>query len=204
MDAEAPPIVYIVDDDRRVRQALSGLVSSMGLRVATFESAQAFLSANRSDSPSCLVLDLKLGKVSGLDVQRQLAGCPAPPIIFISGHGDIPSSVRAMKAGAIEFLTKPVSDFHLRRAIEAGIEKDRAARRKREEMADLQRRYDALTPREREIFPLVASGLLNKQTAAELGTAEITIRVHRGQIMRKMAAQSLSELVRMAERLGLL
>ena len=203
MKAETP-IVYVVDDDRRVREALSSLVSSMGLQVATFESAQSFLATTRPDSPGCLILDLRLGKVSGLDVQRQLEEGSSLPIIFITGHGDIPSSVRAMKAGAIEFLTKPFSDVELCQAIEAGIAKDRAARHERAELADLRRRYETLTPREQQVLPYVASGLLNKQTAGELGIAEITIRVHRGQIMRKMSAQSLSELVRMAEKLGLL
>jgi FixJ family two-component response regulator len=197
------PIVYVVDDDKRVREALTSLVSSMGLDVAAFESAHSFLAAKRPDSPSCLILDLRLGKVSGLDVQRQLAEGSTLPVIFISGHGDVPSSVRAMKAGAIEFLTKPFSDVELRQAIEAGIAKDRTARQERTEIEELRRRYETLSPREREVFPYVASGLLNKQTAGELGTAEITIRVHRRQIMSKMAAHSLSELVRMAEKLGL-
>lgn len=198
------PIVYVVDDDRRVLKALSELISSLGFGVATFVSAPKFLAAEKPDVSSCLVLDLKLGTTSGLELQEQLADGPAPPIIFITGHGDIPSSVRAMKAGAIEFLTKPFKDVDLLRAIEAGIAKDEAARQTRKEIAELQRRFETLSPREREVLPLVASGLLNKQAADRLGVAEITIRVHRGQIMRKMAAQSLSDLVRMAERLGLL
>jgi FixJ family two-component response regulator len=196
------PIVFIVDDDHRVREALSSLIASVGLRVEAYGSASEFLEADKPDSPACLILDLQLPDTSGLEVQRELAAGEGPPIIFISGHGDIPSSVRAMKAGAIEFLPKPFGEQDLLQAIDMAISADREARQKRSEVAELQRRYCLLTPREREVLPFVVSGLANKQTAAELGTSEITIGVHRGQIMRKMAARSLAELVRMADRLG--
>ncbi|HEX4228518.1 MAG TPA: response regulator [Bryobacteraceae bacterium] len=199
-----PPIVYVVDDDHRMRQALANLVSSLGLRVATFDSATAFLETEKTDAPSCLVLDLRLGSTSGLEVQKQLATGISPPIIFVTGHGDIPSSVRAMKAGAIDFLTKPFSDAELLQAIELGIAKDCKARVERRELTDLRRRYKLLTPRERQVLPYVTTGLLNKQTAHQLGTAEITVRVHRREIMRKMQAQSLAELVRMSCTLDLL
>lgn len=192
------PVVYVVDDDARIRQALTNLISSMGMRVATFAGAAAFLSAEKIDAPSCLVLDLRLGLTSGFEVQKQLAGEISLPVIFITGHGDIPSSVRAMKAGAIEFLTKPFSDADLCNAIEAGLAKDRETRNQRRELAELRRRYGQLTPREREVLRYVTAGHLNKETAFELGTAEITIRVHRREIMRKMCASSLAELVRMA------
>jgi FixJ family two-component response regulator len=198
------PIVYVVDDDPRVRNALSNLILSMGLQVGTFATAAEFLESEKMDCPGCLVLDLQMPGTDGLQLQQALAGSDAPPIVFITGHGDIPSSVRAIKAGAIEFLTKPFSDQELLQAVENAIALDRVARQKRSALAQLRDRYTALTPREREVLPLVASGLLNKQTAAELGTSEITIRVHRGQIMRKMGAHSLSELVRMAEKLGVL
>lgn len=198
------PIVYIVDDDRRMLRGLANLVSSLGLRVATFDSATAFLDAHKVDAPSCLVLDLKLGSTSGLEVQKQLAAGISVPIIFITGHGDISSSVHAMKAGAIDFLTKPFSDQDLLRAIEIGIAKDSKVRATRRDLADLKCRYDLLTPREREVLLFITAGLLNKQTAHRLGTAEITIRVHRAKIMRKMKAQSLAELVRMSSTLGLL
>lgn len=196
------PIVFVVDDDFRVRESLCSLVSSMGLRVSVFGSAAAFLEAEKPDSPACLILDLQLPGKSGLELQQQLANGEAPPIVFISGHGDVPSSVRAMKAGAIEFLSKPFSEQALKQAIDNAISIDRAARQKRTELAELQRHYSLLTPREREVLPYVVAGNANKVTAAELGTSEITIGVHRGQIMRKMEAQSLAELVRMADKLG--
>jgi FixJ family two-component response regulator len=196
------PIVFVVDDDARVRDALSSLVASVGLRVATFGSATAFLASERPDAPACLVLDLQLPDNSGLELQRELATTDAPPIVFISGHGDIPSSVRAMKLGAIEFLPKPFGEEELLRAIDAAIARDRTARLKRSEFAELQARYNRLTPRERQVLPFVVAGFANKQTAGDLGTSEITIGVHRGQIMRKMAARSLAELVRMADTLG--
>jgi FixJ family two-component response regulator len=197
------PVVFVVDDDYRVREALSSLISSTGLGVAAFGSAAEFLESEKPDSPACLVLDLELPDTSGLELQRELAAGIAPPIVFISGHGDVPSSVRAMKAGAIEFLSKPFGDEELLRAIDAAISLDRSARQRRSELAELQKHYALLTPREREVLPHVTAGLANKQTAAELGTSEITIGVHRGQIMRKMGARSLAELVRMADKLGI-
>jgi FixJ family two-component response regulator len=197
------PIVYVLDDDYRVREALTGLLSSVGFRVEVFASAAEYLKFKKPDSPACLILDLQLPGMSGLDLQREIAGSDAPAIVFVTGHGDVPSSVRAMKAGAVEFLLKPFDDQELLRAIEAAIAQDREARLKRTEMAELQRRYALLTPREREVLPFVVAGLLNKQTAAELGNSEITIQVHRGQIMRKMAASSLADLVKMAGKLGI-
>jgi FixJ family two-component response regulator len=197
------PLVLVVDDDQRVREALSSLISSAGLQVVVFGSAAEFLEFERPEVPGCLVLDLQLPGASGLELQQQLLAGDTPPIVFISGHGDIPSSVRAMKAGAIEFLPKPFDDQELLRAIHAAIDQDRIARGKRSELAELQRRYNLLTPREREVLPFVVAGFANKQTGADLGTSEITIGVHRGQIMRKMAAKSLAELVRMADKLGI-
>ena len=197
------PVVFVVDDDHRVREALSSLISSAGLQVEVFGSAAEFLESEKPDAPACLVLDLQLPGTSGLELQQQLLDGDAAPIVFISGHGDIPSSVRAIKAGAIEFLSKPFDDQDLLRAIHAAIEQDRIARQKRSELAVLQGRYNLLTPREREVLPFVVAGFANKQTGADLGTSEITIGVHRGNIMRKMAAKSLAELVRMADKLGI-
>jgi FixJ family two-component response regulator len=197
------PVVFVVDDDHRVREALSSLISSVGLRVSVFGSAAEFLESEKPDAPACLVLDLQLPDASGLELQQQLAAGDAPPIVFITGHGDIPSSVRAMKAGAIEFLSKPFDAQELLQAIEAAIDRDRIARQERSQLAELQRRHNLLTPREREVLPFVVAGFANKQTGADLGTSEITIGVHRGQIMRKMGAKSLAELVRMADRLGI-
>jgi len=196
------PIVFVVDDDRSIREAVSSLLHSAGLHVRTFASAAEFLKAKAPDSPTCLVLDLKLPDISGLDLQRKLAEADGPPIIFISGHGDIPTSVRAMKAGAIEFLPKPFSDLELLAAIDTAITQDRKARRKRAEGAELRKCYTRLSPREREVLPLIVAGLTNKHTAAKLGIAEFTVQVHRAQIMRKMAAPSLPDLVRMAGKLG--
>jgi len=195
------PIVFVVDDDYRVREALSSLISSMGLRVAVFGSAAEFMESDKPDAPACLILDLQLPGASGLELQRQLATEDAPPIVFITGHGDIASSVRAMKAGAVEFLSKPFGEQELLDAIGDAIARDRVARRRRSELAELQRRYNLLTPREREVLPFVVAGFANKVTAGDLGTSEITIGVHRGQIMRKMSARSLAELVRMADKL---
>jgi FixJ family two-component response regulator len=196
------PIVFIVDDDSRVRDALSSLLASAGLDVEVFGSAAAFLEADKPDAPACLVLDLELPDINGLELQKELAEREAPPIVFLTGHGDVPSSVKAMKAGAVEFLSKPVGDEELLRAINEGLALDRTLRVKRSEHAELQKRYERLTPREREVLPYVVAGFANKVTASELGTSEITIGVHRGQIMRKMGARSLAELVRFADRLG--
>jgi FixJ family two-component response regulator len=200
---EDQPIIYVLDDDHRVRAALSSLLSSLGLRVEAFASAGEYLQFVKPDVPGCLILDLELPGMNGLELQQELAGGDSPPIVFVTGHGDVPSSVRAMKAGAIEFLLKPFDTQELLRSIDVAILQDRDARVKRAELAELRRRYALLTPREREVLPLVVAGLLNKQTAAELGTSEITIQVHRGQIMRKMAATSLAELVKLAGKLGI-
>ena len=200
---EDQPIIYVLDDDHRVRAALSSLLSSLGLRVEAFASAGEYLQFVKPDVPGCLILDLELPGMNGLELQQELAGGDSPPIVFVTGHGDVPSSVHAMKAGAIEFLLKPFDTQELLRSIDVAILQDRDARVKRAELAELRRRYALLTPREREVLPLVVAGLLNKQTAAELGTSEITIQVHRGQIMRKMAAPSLAELVKMAGKLGI-
>jgi FixJ family two-component response regulator len=196
------PIVFVVDDDHRIREALSSLISSVGLQVAVFSSAAEFLESEKPDAPACLILDLQLPGTSGLELQQQLITGEALPIIFITGHGDIPSSVRAMKAGAVEFLSKPFDEPDLLRAIDAAIARDRTARQQRSELAELRRHYHLLTAREREVLPFVVAGFANKVTAADLGVSEITIGVHRGQIMRKMEAGSLAELVRMADRLG--
>jgi FixJ family two-component response regulator len=197
------PIIYVLDDDRRVREALSSLLLSVGLRVETFGSAAEYLEFEKLDAPSCLILDLELPGMNGLELQQEIAGDDSPPIVFVTGHGDVPSSVRAMKAGAIEFLLKPFDHLELLKVVDAAIAQDRDARLRQAEMAELRKRYALLTPREREVLPFVVAGLLNKQTAAELGTSEITIQVHRGQIMRKMAASSLAELVKMAGKLGI-
>jgi FixJ family two-component response regulator len=202
--SEPAPIVFVVDDEPSVRRAIKRLIESEGLQVELFGSAQEFLQGRRPDAPSCLVLDIKLPGISGLDFQRQLADCGIRiPIIFITGHGDIPMTVRAMKAGAVEFLTKPFRDQNLLDAIQVALERDRTRRHDESEIAVLKERFDSLTPREREILPLVVSGRPNKQIAAELGTSEITVKVHRGSIMRKMQAEYLADLVRMAGRLGL-
>ncbi|MBN9659806.1 MAG: response regulator transcription factor [Acidobacteria bacterium] len=195
------PIVFVVDDDLSVREALCSLLESVGLRVAAFGSAQEFLSAEKPDAPACLILDLNLPGTNGLELQKELAAQAAPPIVFITGHGDIPSTVQAMKAGAIEFLSKPFREQDLLQAIEAALALDRIARTERSELEQLQKQYNLLTPREREVLPFVVAGFANKQTAGDLGTSEVTIGVHRGQIMRKMGARSLAELVRMADRL---
>jgi FixJ family two-component response regulator len=195
-------VVYVVDDDVAVREALDSLIRSAGLRVETFASARAFLQYKRPPKPACLVLDVRLPDQSGLQVQRELAaqGCPLP-IIFITGHGDIPMSVRAMKAGAYEFLTKPFRDQELLDAIHAAIDRDRANLKQQAELAEVRERYRQLTRREREVMELVVQGWLNKQIAAQLGTTEITVKIQRGRAMKKMQAASLPELVRISEML---
>src|SRR5438445_12831759 len=201
---EPTPIVFVVDDDPSVRRAIKRLVGSVRLEVELFGSAQEFLRSKRPDAPSCLVLDIRLPGISGLDFQRELAqGNIHIPVIFIPAHGHIPMTVRAMKAGAVEFLTKPFRDQDLLDAIQLALERDRARRQQEAEIAVLRERFESLTPREREVLPLVVSGLLNKQIAAEIGTSETTVKVHRGQLMRKMGADSLADLVRMAERMGI-
>ena len=192
------PIVFIVDDDRRICEALSELLSTFDLHVVTFGSAAEYIAYPKPDVPSCLILDVELPDINGLDLQSQTAQGDHPQIVFITGHGDIPSSVPAIKAGAVDFLTKPFKEADLMRAIHAAIAQDRDARRKRAELGELRQRLSSLTPREREVFPLIVSGLLNKQAAAELGISEVTIQIHRGKIMKKMGAGSLAELVRMA------
>lgn len=199
------PIVYVVDDDASVREATSSLFRSIGLDVATFASADAFLAQPLAERPGCLVLDVRLPGVSGLELQRELAAtCRALPIVFITGHGDIPMSVRAMKAGAVEFLPKPFPDEALIAAVRTSIERDRAQRGEREEVAGLRERYETLTPRERAVLVAIAGGQLNKQAAADLGITEVTVKVHRRHVMQKLGAHSLPELVRMVDKLGLM
>jgi FixJ family two-component response regulator len=198
------PIVFVVDDDSSFRDALRRLISSVGLTVEVFPTAQAFLVASRPDAPSCLVLDVRLPGLSGLDLQRELAKTDASlPIIFLTGHGDIPMSVRAMKAGAVEFLTKPFREQDLLDAIRNAIERDRVARRDRRELAELRRRYETLTPRERDVMAGIVAGLLNKQIAGKFGTSENTVKEQRAQVLLKMQAASLADLVRTAARLGI-
>jgi FixJ family two-component response regulator len=196
-------IVFVVDDDAAIRTSLHRLITSVGFRVEVFASTRAFLDAPRPDAPGCLVLDVRLPGLSGLDLQRQLAETDAElPIVFVTGHGDIPMSVRAMKAGAVEFLTKPFRAQALLDAVRSAVERDRAMRTERQERTELRRRYASLTPRERDVLERIVGGLLNKQIAGELGTSEATVKEQRGHVMAKMQAGSVPELVRSASRLG--
>ncbi|MGF6312014.1 FixJ family two-component response regulator [Bradyrhizobium sp. i1.8.4] len=198
------PIVFVVDDDASVRDALSNLFRSVGLRTAAFGSAHEFLQHKPADVPSCLILDIRLPRLSGLDFQAELAKADIHiPIIFMTGHGDIPMTVRAMKAGAVDFLTKPFRDQDMLDAVTTAIERDRNRRDEAKVVAKLRAAYATLTPRERQVMTLVTAGLMNKQVAAEIGVAEITVKIHRGHIMRKMAAKSLPDLVRMAQMLAI-
>ena len=201
---EPDKLVFVVDDDGPLRESLADLLRSIGLRVETFASAQEFLQSKRPDVQSCLVLDVRLKGLSGLDLQKRLIeGDIEIPIIFISGHGDIPMAVQAMKAGAVEFLGKPFRDQDLLDAVQQALEHDRKGREQRAEIAELRSRFDSLTPREREVMALVAAGRLNKQVAGELGTSEASVKVHRQHVMEKIGADSLAELVRMADKLGI-
>jgi FixJ family two-component response regulator len=199
------PIVFVVEDDSSMREALGDLITSVGLSVEAFKSSQEFLEHRRRDAPACLVLDVRLPGLSGLDLQRELLRTETSiPIIFITGHGDIPMSVRAIKEGAVEFLPKPFRDQDLLDAIQHALEIDRTARQERALVVDLRCRYESLTRRERQVMRLVVSGLLNKQIAGELGSSEVTVKMHRGQVMRKMKAQSVIQLLRMAEKIGII
>jgi len=202
--AEPSPVVFVVDDDASIRESLTDLFLSIGLCVETFASAAEFLQSKLPDAPGCLVLDVRLPGLSGLDFQAELARAGIGiPIVFITGHGDIPMTVRAMKAGAVEFLTKPFREQDMLDAIQAALEKDRARREQDRKVSDLRSLFDSLTNREQEVIGLVTAGLMNKQIAAEIGVSEITVKVHRSNVMRKMRAKSLADLVRMAEALGI-
>lgn len=194
-------IVFVVDDDARVREAIGELLESLGWQAETFAAAADYVAYAKPDLPACLILDVELPDINGLDLQRQMAEGDHPPIVFITGHGDIPSTVRAIKDGAVDFLTKPFSDADLMAAIQTAIAQDRERRSKRAELGILKQRYLDLTSRERDVLPLVVSGLLNKQAAAELGISEVTLQIHRRNIMQKMDAASLADLVRIAEKL---
>jgi RNA polymerase sigma factor (sigma-70 family) len=196
-------VVFVIDDDASMRMAVKRLLEAVAMRVETFGSGQAFLEGTLPDVPACVVLDVRMPGMSGLDIQRELARRDRPlPIVFITGHGDIPMTVRAMKEGAVEFLTKPFREQDLLDAVAQAIERDRAERRRRADLAELREHFESLTQREREVLRLVVAGLLNKQIAAELGISEKTVKIHRGQVMRKMQVDSVPELTRQAERLG--
>jgi FixJ family two-component response regulator len=195
--------VIVVDDDQSVRAAMEDLIGSLGFGIVTFASAAEYVASGSYTVPACLVLDVKLPDMSGLELQRQLAGRQHPPIIFISGHGDIPSTVRAMKAGAVDFLPKPFDEQQLLAAVESAMRRHRLEQSVQAEVAELERRHQALTRREREVLPLIARGLLNKQVAASLGISEVTLQIHRGNVMRKMQAESFADLVRMSIKLGI-
>jgi FixJ family two-component response regulator len=202
MKSAGAPTVFIIDDDRGMRQSIQDLVESVGLHAESFATGGEFLNRKRTNDPSCLVLDVRLPQMSGLDFQRQLAEAGMQiPIIFVTAHGDVPMSVRALKSGAVEFLTKPFRDQDLLDAIQQALQRDRAERDRQAEIHDLQERYDALTAREQQVMALVVSGMLNKQVASEIGASEATVKIHRGNVMRKMKAGSVVDLVRMADKL---